>query len=254
MLLNHYLYLVSFILTMCVHKNVSTNNDFEVSLNDECDYIDIENAIDSDSGDLTIIQHNIRGLNSKLGDLSHLLNNVQKTGHPNVLLLCESWLKSSSPKPILDGYSIERNDRKWKKGGGVCICISDRCKYSRRRDLEAYNCDSFEACFVEVQSWNLKLVIGCVYRPPNTNINKFTESLEKVCTVAKRHGRRLILGMDHNLDLLKESQHKPTHDFMEKIYENEMVPTITKPTRITKKHSDTNRQHIPGSTADPHQQ
>ena len=40
--------------------------------------------------------------------------------------------------------------------------------------------------------------------------------------------------MDHNLDPLKESHHKPTHEFIEKIYENGMVPTITKPTRITK--------------------
>ena len=104
---------------------------------------------------------------------------------------------------------LERSDRKWKKGGGVCIFVSSRCKYFRRPDLKTYNCDPFESCFMEVQSWNLKLVIGCAYRPPNTNINKFTEILDKVSSDAKRHGRKLVIGMDHNLDLLKESHHKP---------------------------------------------
>ena len=139
---------------MCVHKHLrTTNNELESSLEDECDYVDIENAIDSNSGDMTIIQHNIRGLNSKIGDLSYLLSNIQTSGQPDIPLICESWLKSSCPKPILDGYSLERSDRKWKKGGGVCIFVSTCCKYSRRPDLEAYNCDSFESCFDKEASW-----------------------------------------------------------------------------------------------------
>ena len=50
---------------------------------------------------------------------------------------------------------------------------------------------------------------------------------------AKRHGQRLLLGLDQNLDLLKESHHTPTHNFLENIYDNGLVPLITKPTRIS---------------------
>ena len=43
----------------------------------------------------------------------------------------------------------------------------------------------------------------------------------------------LILGMDHNLDLLKITQHKPTEEFLECNIDSGMIPQITKPTRIT---------------------
>ena len=40
--------------------------------------------------------------------------------------------------------------------------------------------------------------------------------------------------MDHNLDLLKQRTHNPTRLFVEKLLDLNMVPSITKPTRITK--------------------
>ena len=40
--------------------------------------------------------------------------------------------------------------------------------------------------------------------------------------------------MDHNLDLIKSDKHQPTKEFIEINLENELIPTITKPTRITR--------------------
>ena len=44
----------------------------------------------------------------------------------------------------------------------------------------------------------------------------------------------LIVGLDHNLDLLKASQHNSTNDFMQNNLDMGLFPTITKPTHITK--------------------
>ena len=84
--------------------------------------------------------------------------------------------------------------------------LSNRCKYKRRLDLEQHNCTSFELCFVEIRCWNSKIVVGSIYRPPNTDPHEFIQSTKKVITQAKKQGWNLILGLDHNLDLLKESQ------------------------------------------------
>ena len=46
--------------------------------------------------------------------------------------------------------------------------------------------------------------------------------------------RKLIVGMDHNLDLIKSDKHKPTKEFIEINLDNELITTITKPTRITR--------------------
>ena len=43
----------------------------------------------------------------------------------------------------------------------------------------------------------------------------------------------IILGMDHNLDLLKFNMHKHTQGFYEIMLENNLLPTITHSTRIT---------------------
>ena len=43
----------------------------------------------------------------------------------------------------------------------------------------------------------------------------------------------IILGTDHNLDLLKLNTHKHTQRFYEIMLENNLLPTITRPTRIT---------------------
>ena len=44
----------------------------------------------------------------------------------------------------------------------------------------------------------------------------------------------IVIGLDHNLDLLKSHLNQATNDFIDLNLNNEMIPCITKPTRITK--------------------
>ena len=57
------------------------------------------------------------------------------------------------------------------------------------------------------------------------------ENLLKTVNVEKN---KIIVGIDHNLDLLKYKTHTPTKKFVEMLYEFDQVPSITRPTRITK--------------------
>ena len=81
---------------------------------------------------------------------------------------------------------------------------------------------------------NILLVSG--YRPPNANykifIKEYTALLMKLKKL-KQH--KIILGIDHNLDLLKTHLHKQTNQFPEKNLELDLIPSISKPTRITRK-------------------
>ena len=53
--------------------------------------------------------------------------------------------------------------------------------------------------------------------------------------------KEIILGMDHNLDLLKSGPHKQTQLFLNDLLDKEIYPTITRPTRICHNaHSATN--------------
>ena len=45
--------------------------------------------------------------------------------------------------------------------------------------------------------------------------------------------KEVIIGMDHNLDLLKSSTHKHTWQFIDEMTDKNLLPMITRPTRIT---------------------
>ena len=73
-----------------------------------------------------------------------------------------------------------------------------------------------------------------MYRPPNTNINDFLEIFRYQMSKINDMKSECIIGLDHNLDLLKQSIHPKTHEFLECILDQNLLPAITKPTRISK--------------------
>ena len=93
-----------------------------------------------------------------------------------------------------------------------------------------------ESTFIEVIAKNeKKLVIGSLYRAPNTREEIFIDYIkETIHKIKSEKGQKeIILGMDQNLNLLKANQHKGTNQFMDIMMDFDMIPTTTRPTRIT---------------------
>ena len=207
---------------------------FDVDTNNSCNYEELEKHVVRSSNDFTLIQQNIRGINSKIGDIKHLIENTYESGYPDCILLCETWLGPHSPTVKIAGYNFVHTDRVGKKGGGVGILLSDCIKHKDRSDLKIDN-QECESCFLEVKTKNKPIIIGSIYRPPNSNVCEFVTKLEKLIRkINLEKNKHIIIGLDHNMDLLKSSIHKQTNDFTEMLLDNGMVPTITKPTRISK--------------------
>ena len=74
-------------------------------------------------------------------------------------------------------------------------------------------------------------VIGLIYRPPNSNIVQFTETLNNILGEVS-HMPCYIMG-DYNIDLLKHELHPPTEKCLEAMYSNSLLPMILKSTRET---------------------
>ena len=51
----------------------------------------------------------------------------------------------------------------------------------------------------------------------------------------KQKDHEVVIGLDHNLDLLKSHLNHPTNDFIELNLDRDLIPCITKLTRITNK-------------------
>ena len=82
-----------------------------------------------DNNDFPIIEHSIRGINLKIGDIKYLIDNTYVKGTPDCMLLCETWLGPHSPPVKIAGYNFVHTDHAGKKGGGVGILISNSAKF-----------------------------------------------------------------------------------------------------------------------------
>ena len=108
-------------------------------------------------------------------------------------------------------------------------------QYRSRPDLEPNEKNpSCEQCYIEIKNNKDNVLVGSMYRPPNTNINDFLEIFRYQMNKINNMKHECIIGLDHNLDLLKQSRHPKTREFLECILDLNLLPTITKPTRISK--------------------
>ena len=138
----------------------------------------------------------------------------------------------------IPGFTHDSNYQKNKKGGGVTILIRDGISYKRRTDLDVFDEGLMESIFVEVRSKTGKQIIfGSMYKPPNVGIDQFSEHLSSITYKARqvqgKHLPELVLGMDHNMNLLNSAIHPPTHKFIETLNELKLYPTITCPMNVT---------------------
>ena len=230
---------------MCVHKITDRPDNLDGldgldkleletgTYKDNCDYITLENVVPACDKDLTILQINIRGIQSKINELKFLIDHCYQNTTPDIILLCETWLTPNSPQVTIAGYKFFHRDQLGKRAGGVGILVSEKLQ-SRERDQQL-TIQEFESCFVDIKMGKLEFIIGSCYRPRNMDIRKFIKNYRNLLRVLRKtKGKHIILGMDHNIDLLKTATHTSTQNFLETNLKEGMYPTITRPTRVTK--------------------
>ena len=209
-------------------------NHFTIDLTDNCDYEMDTMNYNWTSKDCIILNINIRGLYSKLGDLNRLVEQISESGStPTVITISKTWLNQHSPSFEVPGYKIFRTDRLHKKGGGVAVLVSTRLISRKLTDIET-DPAIVESCSIEIKGNRHPIILTSLYRPPNTDSRLFLERYKKLMTQLKKISPEIIVGLDHNLDFLKSDHHRPTNDFVNLILDNQQILTITRPTRIAK--------------------
>ena len=211
--------------------------DFNDSYVDHCDYLDysILTTNHDKRTDLTILQLNVRGAINKRDRLTDLFSDIRKEHRVDVALFVETWLnKHNAKRFMLPGYRFYGSHRKNKKGGGVGVLISQDLECRTRKDL-SLDVANFESITVEVKTHTDSFFVCSVYRPPNSKLKEFLKHYKRLLgKFTKKQHEKLVIGIDHNLDLMKHHGHSATKDFIDMNLDLNLIPTITKPTRITK--------------------
>ena len=211
-------------------------------LNINSNYYDIEslqNVSDVEEEFQYIALHiNIHSIPDKLHKLKNILSRLRDVNiKVHFILLCETFLNEYNKSMCdLPGYKLVPESRKQMTKGGVALYISDEFDFKQRHDISATYEGEFETVFVEIVDKNKTLIVGEIYRIPNTNesisIGRFENVLEQI---RKSKPNYCIIGTDQNFDYMKVNSHNNTLSLFNCFLSAEMIPTITKPTRIVHK-------------------
>ena len=219
--------------------SLNTNNLPTSLWNDKCDYIEVDKCsnLNPRNYNFVVMQLNIRSLLLNQLELKQLLNDlILKNSAVDVLLLSETFIMSKTEKLInMKGYSKHTSNRVNSKGGSTAILIKKEIKHKQRKELEIMTERDAESTFIEMVAKNgKKFVLGSLYQAPNTKdifIDYVKETIHKI--KCENGHKEIILEMDQNLNLWKANQHKGTSHFLDTMLEFDMIPTITRPMRIT---------------------
>ena len=155
----------------------------------------------------------------------------------SVMALTETWLNETDGDNYnTEGYNFIQRKGEHKTGGGIASYIKDNLNAVIRDDINDGNdTDSIESLFVEKQNPNGKnTIVGVIYRPLNNKINEYEESISSILAKIDKEPKPCYLMGDFNIDLLKYESCKYSNLFLQQLSSSMLIPTITKPIRITK--------------------
>ena len=175
----------------------------------------------------------IQGLSSKLDQLQTLFSELSDA-HVEIdyILLCETFVNDDNAHLFkLPNYNFIYKNGKIKSKGGVAIYIRDNIQYNLREDIFIEG--EFESIFIESINNCQTSIVGEIYRIPNTSVNLSIQRYETILHKMESSNSQVIIGTDKNFDYLKINSYKPSTDVMHLYLAAHIIPTITKPTRIT---------------------
>ena len=100
-----------------------------------------------------------------------------------IIGLTETWLNDNNMDCFtLNDHEYFGSNRSNKKGGGgVGLYVSKQLEYKSRNDLDKNVDDIIETRFIEVlNKYGKNIIIGVVYRPPNSNFESFKRIMNEI--------------------------------------------------------------------------
>jgi len=221
-------------------NNCNLYKQLSNELTNVCDYHIIENfalkAKKFSSQELSIMHHNVRSLPSHSEEFVLYLKSMV---YPfKIIGLSETWLKPSNHELYnFDGYHSLHKTRINRNGGGVSLLVDNSVKYVERNDFACLIEDVAESVFIEIDKTvfktEKKLIIGEIYKPPNSCIESFTLKVECLLKKLDEENALCYLMGDFNINLINAEKHSATNDFLDSMFSFGYVPLINRPTRVT---------------------
>ena len=163
-----------------------------------------------------IFHQNIRGLKSKLDELSNSLF----PDYPNMMYLTEHHLKDYEIDNLpIDQFKLgSKCCRQEFKNGGVCIFVHEDLdffcisldKYCKEKDIEV--------CAVRLKITPIQLIILAIYRSPSINFTNFLKNLYSILNTWYNNKIEFVICGDININYLEKCKKRQQLDALLKTY------------------------------------
>ena len=130
----------------------------------------------------------------------------------------------------MEGYTAFGSNRTERCGGGVAVYIRNNCVTSCTRLLLDCPTDT-ESIFIQCSLPYYKILLGQLYRPPNTCPTLFIEQLSCVLDAITDSSSTTIIAGDFNFDLLNIHHDANVDAFFNMLSSYGFLPSIPLPTR-----------------------
>ena len=178
---------------------------------------------------LSITHANIRSLNKNISELQLLYDHSLKFKF-DIIALSEVWNVGNVNTLPLRDYVLEVNCRQGdERGGGVGAYINNTLNYT----LLDHHVTHTESLWVRINKNSFeKIVIGIIYRKPNTDVDQFQSSLLGVLEEVNVGKSNIVLIGDFNVDISQPYNQK-INDYLSTIESIGLQQIISSPTRVT---------------------
>ena len=226
-------------------NNNSRNNIVDSFSQVYCDYVSVNDLPfafnEEDPNNFSIFHSNVISLKKNL----HLVEDIFKdcVNLPSIIAISETGLKSNIDKSSvsLEGYEFERKDSNYAKGG-VGLYIENDLDYEVREDLhlKVSTCEDLwveikpqkSACQSKIE--NDPLVVGVIYRQPNTPYRPFLSRLCHLTEKLNRDKKRFMIVGDININYLKYNLTRKITEYVNTLKSSGCNFHCNLPTRIFK--------------------
>ena len=91
-----------------------------------------------------------------------------------------------------------------------------------------------ESCWAEIDAGKdkRKIIIGYIHKHPTCNLEQFRNQLNNVIKIINPNRHEIYIFGDIRIEFLKYNHHSQTEQFLGMLSANNILPVITKPTRV----------------------
>jgi exonuclease III len=188
-----------------------------------------EAKLESIEANFSVMHINCRSMVHKLDEIREVLSQLPVS----ILALSETWLESEFEDTIhMPNYKFIHKSREGNRGGGgVGLFVRDTIKFQLYEEKSEHK--TYEGLFIKTYLPSTTCLVGVLYRPPGQNLVEFNAEIEVLFSSIVKGTKDIVLLGDFNIDLLKINEHKETNIFYNNLTSHQLIPAITKPTRIT---------------------